>query len=343
MAAEISAVASPNKKPSSSEASASSDTSPKKQLKIETRTTPSMIRDLLAYWGDQTYLIQNHLSVSFNQCFLLSKASNPSKLYLAKVTDLTKCSPNFTKANRGELLVSSIPPHPGIKTIANRYFFGNKRATPEQTTESQCAVFISDYDEGMDLFEFLTESSHPLSLDQALKFAIKIGNAVSYLHQQGIIYRDLKPENVLVKGDGSISLIDFEYAKYSSPNEPLSPVGSPSYTPPESYDKAFRNKVPKEADELGYQHDSFSFGALIFFLITGKPLFDDENSLVVIKRVCKYGKGTFSLDLTEIEDPLVLDVIRRLLDPNPKNRISVVGATEMLTKIQEERDPTPTI
>ncbi len=343
MAAETSALAFSPKSPSSSEASASSGSPRKKQLKIETGTPLSVMDELAKYWEKQAYRIETCLPGPLNQCFLLSKESDPDTLYLAKVTDLRKRPPSFTKADRGEILVRSIPSHKGVKTIANRYFFGNKEATLKQTPESECVVFISTYDPGIDLFDFLANRKTLLRLGLALDCAIKIGEAVSHLHQQGIIYRDLKPENVLVKKDGSICLIDFEYAKPASPCEPLSPVGSPAYMPPEAFNPAFRFKDPKGAHELGYQHDSFSFGALLFFLITNRPLFDSKNPAAIAKEIYRYGKGTTSLDLTDIKDELVLDVIRGLLAPNPENRITVTQATEMLTKIKQERDPTHTI
>jgi serine/threonine protein kinase len=338
MAAETSALTLPTKRPFAPETAASTST-PKKRVKIGPRTKERTITDLTQYWTSKGYSVQNCLSGPLNQCFRLSKESNPPEFYTAKVTDLNTRTAKLAQADRGEVLVSSISPHPGIKTITSRYFFGDRTATAEQTTESECVVFISPYDEGMDLFEYLSQRNTPLSRNIALQFAIKIGKAVSHLHQQGIIYRDLKPENVLVKMNGDISLIDFEFAKRSSPDEPLSPVGTPSYMPPEAYSEAFLDKVPKEDDELGYKHDSFAFGSLMVSLFTNEPLLDDNDPRIIARKIWDYGKGTFSFDLTQTKEDLVFPVIQGLLAPDPKNRMKVAEATEMLEKILNDGSP----
>jgi serine/threonine protein kinase len=88
---------------------------------------------------------------------------------------------------------------------------------------------------------------------------------LEYIHKQGVVYRDLKPENVLLDIDGHIKLADFGLSKNLTPEESLtnSFCGSPEYMSPEML--------------MGYGHgitvDYYSLGAILFEMLTGLPPF----------------------------------------------------------------------
>jgi serum/glucocorticoid-regulated kinase 2 len=90
-----------------------------------------------------------------------------------------------------------------------------------------------------------------------------------YLHQQNIIYRDLKPENLLINHDGHIKIADFGLSKggMNSREVTYSFCGSTEYMPPEM--------ILKVGHSFGV--DFYTLGALLYELVTGLPPFYSRN------------------------------------------------------------------
>lgn len=90
-----------------------------------------------------------------------------------------------------------------------------------------------------------------------------------YLHQQNIIYRDLKPENLLISHDGHIKIADFGLSKGGMNNREVtySFCGSTEYMPPEMILKTGHS----------YPVDFYTLGALLYELVTGLPPFYSQN------------------------------------------------------------------
>ena len=106
--------------------------------------------------------------------------------------------------------------------------------------------------------------------------------AIEYLHSIGIIYRDMKPENILVADDGHIKLADFGLAKdgltgQNSKSQTF--VGSPAYLPPEMFSKK----------GVGRPADIYQLGAVLYELLLGLPPYYTENIEVLYKNI-KTGK-----------------------------------------------------
>lgn len=90
-----------------------------------------------------------------------------------------------------------------------------------------------------------------------------------YLHQQNIIYRDLKPENLLINHDGHVKIADFGLSKagLDSREVTYSFCGSTEYMPPEMIQKSGHS----------YGVDFYTLGALLYELVTGLPPFYSRN------------------------------------------------------------------
>lgn len=129
------------------------------------------------------------------------------------------------------------------------------------STKSYVCILM-EYLRGGDLFSFLSaQPSRRFSEDAIRFYAAEIAVALNHLHSKGILYRDLKLENVLIDETGHIRLTDFGLAKQVLSQRTSSVVGTPEYMAPEMFDKT-----------KGYDDriDWWAFGVLLFTLLIGK-------------------------------------------------------------------------
>ncbi len=134
----------------------------------------------------------------------------------------------------------------------------------EHFAENDRSYLVMDFIEGQTLEEHLAKvGGGPLPVEQVVKWAIQLCDVLSYLHshQPPIVFRDLKPANVMIGDSGHIYLIDFGIARIFKPGKQHDTValGSPGYAAPEQYGKA--QSTPRS--------DIYSLGALLHYLLTG--------------------------------------------------------------------------
>ena len=120
---------------------------------------------------------------------------------------------------------------------------------------------------GGDLFRLMSRRGS-LTHREALFFASEVASVLVFLHSQGVVYRDLKPENVLIAGSGHIKLGDFGFAKELTKGEKTySLCGTPHCMAPEVVSRSGH----------GFASDWWSLGILVHEMITGECPFDDES------------------------------------------------------------------
>ena len=134
----------------------------------------------------------------------------------------------------------------------------------EHFTENDRSYLVMDFIEGQTLEEYLEQKGGgPLPVDQVITWAEQLCDVLNYLHshQPPIIFRDLKPANVMISDSGHVYLIDFGIARFFKPGKQHDTValGSPGYAAPEQYGKA--QSTPRS--------DIYSLGALLHHLLTG--------------------------------------------------------------------------
>ena len=125
----------------------------------------------------------------------------------------------------------------------------------------------------------------PLKAEEAVRLAIQIAAAVEEAHGRGVLHRDLKPGNILVTTRGAIKLLDFGLAKVISETHPDSTfsmegrlVGTPAYMSPEQA----HGKTPVDR-----RSDVFSFGAVLYEMLAGKPAFTGNSAAEVLTAVLR--------------------------------------------------------
>lgn len=133
--------------------------------------------------------------------------------------------------------------------------------------------FAMEFVEGSDLTKLVEQS--PLPEKEAAALVQTIAEAVHYAHQEGVIHRDLKPSNILLDQRGDPQISDFGLAKRLGDLDPEASgaqltvsgqvMGSPSFAAPEQIDGRSR--------ESGREIDIYALGALLYYLLTGRPPF----------------------------------------------------------------------
>ncbi|HEY7417831.1 MAG TPA: protein kinase [Ktedonobacteraceae bacterium] len=141
--------------------------------------------------------------------------------------------------------------HPGLPTIF------------EEFEEKQNHYLVMDFIEGETLEAYVARRGGKLPLSEVLEIALQLCDILEYLHTQQppVIFRDLKPANVMRTAQGHLYLIDFGIARHFKPGQikDTTAFGSPGYAAPEQYGRA--QTTPRA--------DIYSLGALLHFLLTG--------------------------------------------------------------------------
>ncbi len=151
------------------------------------------------------------------------------------------------------------------------------RALDAGIHEGSC-YFVMELIEGRSLRQ-IVESEGPLGEEHALVLMSHVADALSALHREHVIHRDVKPANVLVDGEGQALLADLGLAKIEFDATMTSQnraVGTPAYMAPEQ---------ARGPDSVDGRADLFSLGATFYYLLAGSSPFEGESVGAVITKI----------------------------------------------------------
>ena len=161
----------------------------------------------------------------------------------------------------------------------------------------------------------------PLPLDQVLKYATQIADALDRAHRSDVCHRDVKPANIMVTRDG-VKVLDFGLAKtaqktIAQDDATLTAaltsegtiLGTPQYMAPEQYEG-------READK---RSDIFAFGCVVYEMVTGKRCFDGKTKASLIAAVLG-GEPAAMSSLIPVTPPALERLVKRCLEKDPEDR-----------------------
>jgi len=217
--------------------------------------------------------------------------------------------------------------HPNILSI---FDIGDNRGAP---------YVVSELLEGETLRDCLKRG--PLSARKATDYALQVARGLAAAHDKGIVHRDLKPENLFITDDGRVKILDFGLAKLTRPEsaresgdaptiqavtEPGVVMGTVGYMSPEQV-------RGKDADA---RSDIFSFGAVLYEMISGKRAFHGETAADTMSAILKEEPPELADPHLNVP-PALERIVRHCLEKNPAQRFhsisDVAFGLEVLTGI----------
>ena len=185
---------------------------------------------------------------------------------------------------------------------------------------------------GPTLAERLTTG--PLSLTESLQIARQVAEALEEAHEKGIVHRDLKPQNIKAPVDGKVKVLDFGLAKAmaassspggSAPELTHSPTMTPASTQVGVILGTAAYMAPEQAvgGNVDRRADIWSFGVVLWEMLTGRRLFEGETTSHVLAGVLKDTPDLTALPAGTPER--IVDLLRRCLRRKPRERLQSIG------------------
>jgi hypothetical protein len=163
----------------------------------------------------------------------------------------------------------------------------------------------------------------PLPVRKVLDYAGQMARGLAAAHEKGIFHRDLKPDNVFVTTDGRVKILDFGLAKLSEriadpsgsmmptlATEPGVVLGTAGYMSPEQV----------RGQEVDHRSDIFSFGAVLYEMITGRRAFIGDSSVETMNAILKEEPPELSDDPRLSVPPALDRIVRHCLEKRPEQR-----------------------
>jgi tRNA A-37 threonylcarbamoyl transferase component Bud32 len=191
--------------------------------------------------------------------------------------------------------------------------------------ESGSPFMVMEYLEGIDLHDFIHQSNHRVTIEEAVDFVLQVCDAVAEAHAIGIVHRDLKPRNLFLTtgndGNAVIKVLDFGVSKVSggadlSLTRTTEIIGSPNYMSPEQL------RASRDVDD---RSDIWALGCILYELLGGAVPFVAETLTQLTALVLTEAPRPLS-ELRSDAPAGLVQIISRCLEKDPTKRFASVAA-----------------
>ncbi|MGV8125301.1 MAG: serine/threonine protein kinase [Candidatus Xenobiia bacterium LiM19] len=248
--------------------------------------------------------------------YLVEDGGSRNELMALKELTLTGASPDeiqeFSELFQREIAMLQSMKHKGLPLFIDSF----------SLEDSQ--FLVMEYIEGETLDEVMERKGRPFTAEELIPLACQLASILEYLHTRKphpVIYRDLKPSNIMLTVKETLKLIDFGIARHYNPKKLRDThfMGTPGFSPPEQYGKG----------QSDVRTDMFSLGATLYFLLTGEDMTRLNFSFPPIRTLVK--------DVPqELED-----IIMRCLSINPGERFQTTTLLKHNTMMLYYRNSGP--
>jgi serine/threonine-protein kinase len=234
--------------------------------------------------------------------------------------DAAVASPSAFDRFRRELQIDEKLDHPGIQ-----------RSMDYKTDRSR-PYLVMEYVDGETLADLLAREKR-LQIDRAVDFASQLAAAMAYAHAHGVVHRDLKPPNVLVRADDRLVITDFGIALLDGARRLTwqwfgASLGTPDYMAPEQIQG-------KRGDP---RSDVFAIGGMLFEMLTGKVAWRGTDTMEIMNQHLSAPVPAMK-DFGAEVPPAIEGIVRRCLRKKPDERYQ--DATSLLYDLEHWRELDP--
>jgi serine/threonine protein kinase/Tfp pilus assembly protein PilF len=219
--------------------------------------------------------------------------------------------PDFRARFKREAQAAAALNHPNIVTIH------------EVAEHEGRPFFAMEYVEGPSLKEALSAKDVPM--EKTVDLAVQVAEGLSAAHAAGVLHRDVKPQNVLLDAQGRVRILDFGLAKAvtdSMITETGSTLGTVAYMSPEQAQNV-------EADE---RSDIFSFGTVLYEMVTGQLPFKGEHHAAIIYSIVNENHEPLARYKADVPDALQ-NIVNKALRKEPDTRYQ--SAADLLADLKD--------
>ena len=216
--------------------------------------------------------------------------------------------PDLVRRFKNESKAISLLNHPNIVKVY------------DVSVSDDLQYIVMEYVDGMTLREYLNERGGKLTSRETVHFISQILKALEHAHANGVVHRDIKPQNIMLLDNGQLRMMDFGIARISRADNQLSggkAMGSVHYISPEQ----------AKGDETDCKSDIYSVGVMMYEMLSGHLPFDADDVVeVAIKQISDNPRSLHEL-APEVPYALV-EITEKAMAKLPENRYA--SAREML-------------
>ena len=219
--------------------------------------------------------------------------------------------PDLVRRFKNESKAISLLNHPNIVKVY------------DVSVSENLQYIVMEYVDGMTLREYLNERGGKLTSRETVHFISQILKALDHAHRNGVVHRDIKPQNIMLLDNGQLRMMDFGIARISRAENQLTggkAMGSVHYISPEQ----------AKGDETDFTSDIYSVGVMMYEMLSGHLPFDADDVVeVAIKQISDKPQNLQEL-APNVPHGLV-EITERAMAKRPDNRYA--SAAEMLSAL----------